>query len=254
MRSTIDTPSDSRPRARPGSPRRARRDRPTPSLDDFAAASPKAGTRLPEVALGLLVVASFALATLWWFTSATEKIEVIALSNAVERGEVVDIDDLVVASINSDDPLATIDSSNPDAIVGRVALASLPAGTVLTPSMFAASNQLVAGVGIVGMELDPGQRPGVRMLPGDLVSVVLTPDPNGSVELTDGGAAALSEILVDAAVVIESAPLQTQGREFVALSMTEAEAQVVAVAASQDRVRLIQVARDSRTDALDVQD
>ena len=240
----IDSPTDSPPEARSGSSRRGRRDQSKPSLDDFAATAPKAGTRLPEVALGLLVIAAFALASLWWFTSATEKIEVIALANSVERGQIVEIDDLVVVSINSDDPLATIDSSNPEAIVNRVALASLPAGTVLTPSMFAASNRLVTGVGIVGMELDPGQRPGVRMLPGDLVSVVLTPDPNGSVELTGGGAASLAEILVDAAVVIESAPLQTQGREFVALSMTEAEAKAVALAASQDRVRLIQVARE----------
>lgn len=244
MSSMIDTPSDSPPETPSGSSRRPRRDQAKPSLDDFAATAPKAGTRLPEVALGLLVIAAFALASLWWFTSATEKIEVIALANPVERGQIVALDDLVVVSINSDDPLATIDSSNPDVIVDRVALASLPAGTVLTSSMFASSNQLVAGVGIVGMELEPGQRPGVRMLPGDLVSVVLTPDPNGTVDLSGGGAAAVAEVLVDAAVVIESAPLQTQGREFVALSMSEAEAQAVAVAASQDRVRLIQVARE----------
>jgi len=244
MSSMIDTPSDSPLEALSGSSSGGRHDRVKPSLDDFAAAAPKAGTRLPEVALGLLVIATFALASLWWFTSATEKIDVIALANSVERGQIIKIDDLVVASVNSDDPLATIDSSNPEVIVNRVALASLPAGTLLTPSMFAASNPLVAGVGIVGMELDPGQRPGIHMLPGDLVSVVLTPDPNGSVELAGGGAATLAEILVDAAVDIESAPLQTQGREFVALSMSETEAQVVAVAASQDRVRLIQVARE----------
>jgi hypothetical protein len=75
------------------------------------------------------------------------------------------------------------------------------------------------------------------------VTVVLTPAGSGTV-LEDGGAFSAGEVLVEAAVVVEAAPVGIQGRQFVALAMTEEEATAVAVAASQGRVRLVQVARD----------
>lgn len=222
--------------------RRDRKSEASPALDDFAAESPNRGTRLPEIALGLLVVAAFGLASLWWFTSATEKVEVIALSQPVGRGDVVQLSDLVVVAINSDDDLATIPRDRPDEVIGRIALSDLPAGTLITPSMFAEQEVLTAGVGIVGLELDAGERPTGRLLPGDTVSVILTPGDNATVELSDGGALELSEVLADRATVVESSPLQSPDVEFVALSMSEDESRAVAVAASLDRVRLIRVA------------
>lgn len=202
-------------------------------------------SRTPEIALGLLIVAAFGLASLWWFTSVTEKVEVLALGNAVERGEVLELEDLVVVSLNTDDVLATIDRLGADQIVGRVALTDLAVGTVVTPSQFAADDALEVGEGVVGVELDAGEIPARRLLPGNTVSVVLTPRPGSTEELRDGGALEVGEVLVEVAVVVEAAPVGAQGRQFIALSMTEAEAQVVAVAASQQRVRLIQIAREN---------
>jgi len=214
-------------------------------VSEFDLDTPKtARSRLPEIALGLLIIAVFGLASLWWFTSATEKVEVLALANSVERGEVLELEDLVVVSINTDDVLATIDKFGAAQIVGRVALTDLATGTLITPSQFAADDAIELGEGVVGLELDAGQVPALRLLPGNTVSVVLTPRPGSTEELRAGGALDVGEVLVEAAVVVESAPIGVQGRQFIALSMTEEEAQVVAVAASQQRVRLIQVARD----------
>ena len=217
----------------------------TPSLDEFNAQAPKTRSRLPEIALGLLVIAAFGLASLWWFTSATESVEVLALGTEVQRGEVLELSDLVKVSISTEDELATMAEPRVGDILGRVALTDLPAGTVVTPSMFAASDALELGEGVVGLELDAGDIPALTLLPGNTVSVILTPRQGSTEELRDGGALEVGEVLVDGAVVVEAAPVGGQGRQFIALSMTEEEAQVVAIAASQGRVRLIQVAREN---------
>ena len=164
-------------------------------------------SRLPEIALGVLIVAVFGLTSLWWFTSATEKVEVLALANAVERGEVLELEDLVVVSINTDDVLATIDRFGSGQIVGRVALTDMAAGTLVTPSQFAADDALEAGEGVVGLELDAGQIPALRLLPGNTVSVVLTPRQGSTEQLRHGGALEAGEVLVEAAVVVESSPV-----------------------------------------------
>lgn len=216
------------------------------TVTEFDLETPKTSrSRLPEVALGLLIVAVFGLASLWWFTSATEKIEVLALANTVGRGDVLEVEDLVVVSINTDDVLATIDRFGANRIVGRVALTDMATGTLVTLSQFAADDALEVGEGVVGLELDAGEMPTLRLLPGNTVSVVLTPRQGSTEELRDGGARDVGEVLVEAAVVVEAAPVGAQGRLFVALSMTEQQAQAVAVAASQQRVRLIQVAREN---------
>lgn len=210
---------------------------------DFTVVAPKQQSRLPQIALGLLIVAAFGLASLWWFTQATEKDEVLSLAVPVERGEVVEFENLVVVAISSDDALATIPRSGAGEIVGRVSLSDLPAGAILTPSMFAAADVLEVGEGVVGLELEAGEIPAIRLVPGDTVSVIMTPRSGATEELRDGGALEASEVLVDGAVVVESTPIGVQGRQYVALAMTEKEAQVVSVAAAADRIRLVRVAR-----------
>ena len=220
----------------------------------FDLEAPKPGrSRVPELAVGVLPVAVFGLASLWWFTSATEKTQVLATADSVERGQILELEDLIVVSINSDDSLATIDRLDASSIVGRVALTDLPARMLVTSSQFAADDALAVGEGLVGMELEAGQVPALRLLPGNRVSVVLTPRQGSTEDLTNGGALEQGELLVDGATVVETVAVGSQGRQFVSLSMTETEAQTVAVAASQDRVRLIQVARDDVDESDDVE-
>ena len=107
----------------------------------------------------MLIVASAGLGALWWFTAATERTEVLALAEPVQRGDVVAVEDLAVAAINTDDVLATISPAGSGEVVGRVAVTDLPAGTVLTPAMFAAAEGLRPGAGVVGIELDTGDLP-----------------------------------------------------------------------------------------------
>lgn len=199
-------------------------------------------SRLPQLALGVLVVAACGLAGLWFYSSATDFDEVIALRSDIDRGTTISLDDLMVVQLNTDDVVTTLGKFDAEAIVGRVALTDLEAGTLVTPAQFTAEAVLEPGQGVVGLELGVGQVPTRRLLPGTVVSVVLTPRTGSTDPLIDGGAAQITELLVTDAVVVESSPVGTQGRQFVALVMDQDQAATVAVAASQDRVQLVQVA------------
>ena len=218
-----------------------RRSAPAFDLDGPGSAVKK--SRVPELALGALVLVVSALAALWLFTTSSERTEVLALANNVERGEVLDINDLVTVGIASDDALAVLKPDQASQMVGRVALTDLPAGVLAVPSQFAEASPLAAGEGIVGLDLTSGQVPSSRLTPGTTVSVILTPATSDADVASAGDVGDLGDVLVDTAIVVESVPRGGQGGVYVALSMSEADARAVSVAASLDRVRLIQVKR-----------
>lgn len=212
-------------------------------LDGPGSGTRRGRTRSPEIILGVLVLVVSALASLYVFTSSTERSEVLAVSGLVERGDVVTADDLVVVEVGSDDALVTMSRDRTGEVIGRVALVDLPTGSLVTPAQLADVGGLAPGDGVVGLDLTAGAVPSLRLAPGSTVAVILTPaagDVNAAV--TDGGAGELGEVLVEAAVVVEVVPLGSQGRLFVGLSMTEDEASAVSVAAAVGRVRLVQVA------------
>ena len=131
--------------------------------------------RMPEMAGGLLLVVVCALGALWWQASATERQPVLALRNSVERGDVVQLEDLQVVSIDTDQAIAVLADTESAQVIGRVARTDLAAGTLVTPEQFSSSSTLGADEAVVGLALDAGQFPSLSLATGDAVSVVLTP-------------------------------------------------------------------------------
>ena len=188
-------------------------------------------SRVPEIALGVLVLVVSALAALWLFQSSSDRTGVLALAGPVERGEVVTAEDLVTVEVAADEAIAVTRPGELDGVVGRVA-------------QVASADEVQVGEGVVGLRLEPGQVPALRLTPGTTVSVLLTPpSAMASESLTASQIEARSEVLVDAATVVDAAALGGQGEMVVSLSMTEDEARMVASAATLGRVRLVQVAR-----------
>lgn len=205
-----------------------------PSLDDIGLEGPRRKSRLPEVALGLVIVAVCGLASLWWYSTAAERIEVLALREPIAQGETLGVEDLIKVAIATEDPIATMSEAEFPSIVGLVAVSDLGAGTLVTPAMFAQFNPMLDGSVVVGLDLEIGRVPAVTPIPGDTVAVVLVP--------TAGAAAGDSgEIIVDSATVVETALIGTQGRRFMALSMSEEDATEVSAAHALGRVSLIRV-------------
>lgn len=201
-------------------------------------------SRVPEIALGVLVLVVSALAALWLFQSSSDRTGVLALAGPVERGEVVTAEDLVTVEIAADEAIAVTRPGDVAGVVGRVALVDLPAGSLITSSQVASADEVEVGEGVVGLRLEAGQVPALRLTPGTTVSVLLTPPSAMSSEsLTASQIEARSEVLVDAATVVDAAAFGGQGEMVVSLSMTEDQARMVASAATLGRVRLVQVAR-----------
>jgi hypothetical protein len=157
---------------------------------------------------------------------------VVALAADVARGEVVSASDLRVVYVASDNPVATLEGAEAAALVGKVAVADLAAGSLLSPGMLVDRAVVATGDGVVGLALAPGEYPTDQLAPGDLIDVIAT----------DGGAGSGSGVLVAAAEVFDVAELGTQGSRFVSLRMPAGDAAVVAQAAGAGGLRLVLVA------------
>lgn len=230
-------------RLRPGAP---------PSLDGIGLEGPRKKSRIPEIALGLVIVAICGLGSLWWYSTAAERDEVLALREPIARGETLQVEDLVKVAIASDDPVTTMAEGEFPSIVGQVAVTDFAAGTLVTPAMFAEFNPVSGDSVVVGLDLPIGRLPAITPISGDSIAVVLVPRTAAQIDLADGGLEQASEIIVEEAIVVESAALGTQGRRFISLAVTEEEAKVISAAGAVDQVALIRIAgeiEESETEA-----
>lgn len=192
-----------------------------------------ARNRWPEIAVGVMVVALFALVGTWFYSSTSDRQPVVAVRQPIERGQQVTAADLMVVEVASDQALNTVAGAQSAQILGRTALVDLEPGTLVSVGLFADQAQVAVGNGIVGLALDPGEYPTLTLAPGDRVRIVETPKgADGDPEV----------VLVAAAEVVDVTPIGVQNQLFISVSMAAAEADTVVAAASQDRVRLVQVA------------
>lgn len=190
--------------------------------------------RGPELLVGLVIVAVFALAGTWFYANSTNPEGVLALRNPIDRGSVISADDLRVVQISSDDALNVLDRDEASAIVGQIALNDLSAGTLITVDHVAERAAIEPGDGVVGLALDPGEYPTLSLRPGDTVRVVEVPGLSES----DAG----DVVLAAQAEIIDVATIGVQNQLFVSLSVDTSEADAIARSGARDRVRLVQVA------------
>ncbi len=202
----------------------------------FRLEPPRRRVQAPQLLIAVFLVAISSLVVVVLFSRAAARDPVLALAVAVERGQVISSDDLMVVYVATDDPIATLSSEAAPGLVGLTAVADLEAGTILTPAHFVSRSLLDAGDGVVGLALSPGEYPTPLLAPGDRVDVVLT--DRVSPEASDSA----PETVVRAAEVFDVAELGTQGDRFISLRMNADAAADVARAAAAGRVRLVLVA------------
>ena len=195
--------------------------------------------RIPELVVGVALMVGFALAAVLWHMSSSEKESALALARPVQRGHVIEPADLRVVYLASDDPIARLPRNQSGAVIGRVALTDMPAGTLLTSGSVAARITIGANEGVVGLALDPGQAPAKELLPGDLVNVVAGPVEGAANATASGG----TTVLASRATVFSVGDIGTQGRRFVSIKLPELDANRVAAAAERGPVRLVLVGR-----------
>lgn len=215
--------------------------------------------RLPEIALGSLLIVGCALGALWWQARSYPTTSVLVASRDLDRGDVVSAESLAVVEMQARESVNWVASDQADLLIGRVAIASIGEGTVLTSSMVAESTDIGPDEAVVGLYLGPGQAPGTSLAPGATVDVVLTdpdsPAAGGAVALAagtgdgtaptdgpvDGRTAAVGSLLASSATVVDVQNGSGFGQILLSLRMSKSEAVVTAVAAAADDVMVLEV-------------
>jgi Flp pilus assembly protein CpaB len=188
----------------------------------------------------VLLVVGCALAALMLAAGDRDRTPVVALAADVARGQVLTEADLSTVYMESDSAIATTPSEDREGLVGRAALSDLPSGSLVTAGQLGDPVEVLeAGAGTVGLTLEAGQLPSLRLAPGDEVSVVAAGDATSGREPGDvvrsGVVVAIEELTVDG-------PQPGQRRWWVAIRAPQAEAaEVGAVVAGGARVQLVLV-------------
>lgn len=204
--------------------------------------------RRPLVLLGFIsLVVTGSLLTAWGYNEATSSTEVVAVRNAVAKGETIEGGDLRTVSISADASVATIPAEQADRMVlGRRAAVDLPQGALVSEDSIA--QDVVPGVGesVVGVTLPASQLPGEPLEVGDRVRVVDAPGvagpggQGGSSEGRDSGTKG-----EPAEVSVEVAGVRAAGdRTTVSVIVAEDQAGPLAARAATGRVVIVLDSRE----------
>lgn len=190
---------------------------------------------VPWILLGVLLVSGSALAFAVLADGGGGKTAVLALATGISAGEPLTDEALASTEVEAPDSVNLVPASQRAELVGRIAVADLPAGTLVIEALFAGSSRLAPGQALVGVRLDPSAMPVSRLRTGDAVMVVRTPPPADTAEPAPP--------VVWAATVFTLAPVSSPSGDFTVVSLTvdALDAPAISAAAALDRVRLVLV-------------
>lgn len=146
---------------------------------------PRLRRRPMLVAASVAAVVLGAAGSAWVFTSVSDAVPVIAVREAVARGEVIDAQDLVVVQLPAEPGLRPVSADRAEEVVGTRSAVDLPAGGLLTEAAVQKQVSPAAGSSLVGVALPPTLMPGEPLLVGDQVRIVSTPGQGATVEEGD---------------------------------------------------------------------
>ena len=208
----------------------------TPRTATPGVAPPGGRVRLPELAVGMFVTVACALAAVLWHLNATDRVPALAIATSVERGATIGPEDLTVVYVDSDHALARLDDGQASSVVGRVALVDLPAGMLVTSAVVADEAALEPGDGVVGLALEPGGYPSMRLAVGDLVDVVQVGDPTAAAGVVD-------DLVVARAATVVGIEELSSDRRLVSILTSETDARAVAAVSGTGSLRLVVVSK-----------
>jgi len=137
--------------------------------------APRLRRRPKLIALAVALIALGGALSAYIWTSSSDAVSVVAISQNVQRGQTITGADLSTATITPDPNLRTVPSSQRATILGKRAATDLAAGSILTPASTTTDLIPPAGRSLVGVAATAAQMPAQPLVAGDAVRIIDTP-------------------------------------------------------------------------------
>lgn len=192
------------------------------------------------VTLAALLVLGTGLAVAAWGLNAGQKDSVLAVREAVAKGEVIERDNLISKPVSGIGDAVPVDRIS--TVVGKTATVDLLDGQVVTEQMATSTPVPGAGQATVGLALDPARVPGTGLEPGDVVNVVAVPPGEGG-RGSDATALDTPEVLAAGAQVYSVGGDSTAGGQVLVTVVVSAyDAARLAAYSTQNRIAVVETA------------
>jgi hypothetical protein len=184
------------------------------------------------IAVGIALVILGALAMVFITSTLGQTRQVLALTDGVARGAVINAEDLTVVELPAGPTnLQAVNAGDLSSIVGQHATAELLPGSLLTPGSFAENLKPAGGTSIVGVALTSSQMPTETLRAGDKVRIVETP--------VTGGEPPVDEPRAIEAVVVSTQVSKLGDQTIVNVEVEQDEATALAARSATGRVALV---------------
>jgi len=141
------------------------------------------GVRIPEFAIGLLIVCVCIIGAFMWQNSDATGTKVLVTSRALKRGHDIQASDLRTIILTSSDDIALLQSSAAAEIIGMRVATDIVAGSPLNPSQLTTVSPLTSTEGLAGITVTNSQAP-ANLAAGDNVQVIAVDSQSDGSNLT----------------------------------------------------------------------
>jgi hypothetical protein len=131
--------------------------------------------RIPELAVGLVLMLGGALGAILLSRSGDSIVIVVGAAHDLQRGDKITPQDLVAVETSQSLSGSFIAEAQASALIGQTALVDLEASTPLTVSMFSDQQQLLPNEALTSAAIQQGNYP-IDLAVGDQVRIVTVPD------------------------------------------------------------------------------
>jgi len=131
--------------------------------------------RIPELAVGLVLMLGGALGAILLSRSGDSLVIVVGAAHDLQRGDKITPKDLVAVETSQSLAGSFITEAQASALIGQIALVDLRASTPLTVSMFSDQQQLLPNEALTSAAIQQGNYP-IDLAVGDQVRIVTVPD------------------------------------------------------------------------------
>lgn len=131
--------------------------------------------RIPELAVGLVLMLGGALGAILLSRSGDSLVIVVGAAHDLQRGDKIMPKDLVAVETSQSLSGSFITEAQASALIGQIALVDLRASTPLTVSMFSDQQQLLPNEALTSAAIQQGNYP-IDLAVGDQVRIVTVPD------------------------------------------------------------------------------